>query len=425
MNQKGLWEDSSSPVPVARRANVGEAPLAFRMSPRTFEEFAGQEDLVGPGKALRMAIEADKIPSVLFWGPPGTGKTALSRLIALLTKSAFVELSAVTSGVGDVRDTVEIAKHNLRGGKRTILFLDEIHRFNKTQQDAVLPHVENGTLVLIGATTENPYFAVNGALRSRMRLFRFEHLAPHHIESIVDRAVADERGLAGKAHLQQGVRDHIVRFSKGDARTALNLLEAIYFSCFSGDGKTILTLEKALEVSQSPALLYDRDGDQHYDTISAYIKSMRGGDPDAALYWLARMLEAGEDPRYVGRRLVICASEDVGLADPQALLVAEAAFRASEHLGMPEARIPLAQATIYVALAPKDNTAMVAIDSAIADVREKPPYPVPVHLRGTGYPGAKELGHGEGYVYPHSPGQSYLPPELLGVRYFKPAKPQK
>lgn len=432
MNQRGLWEDSSFPdakrkerTPASSLGIPEDAPLAFRMTPCTFDEFVGQEELVGPGKALRKSIEDDRIPSVLFWGPPGTGKTALARLIALQTKSAFTELSAVTSGVQDVRNAVLLAEHNRLGGKRTILFLDEIHRFNKAQQDALLPHVEKGTLVLIGATTENPYFAVNAALLSRMRIFKFDHLSPYHIETILDRALKDCRGLAGQAEIEEDAVKHIVQFSGGDARTALNLLEALYFASSAEDGKRSLTLEKALEISQSPALFYDKTGDQHYDIISAYIKSMRGSDPDAAVYWLARMLEAGEDPRYVARRLVICAAEDVGNADPVALLLAEAAFRACEHLGMPEARIPLAQATIYVALAPKSNSAYLAIELAIADVREKPAYPVPVHLRGTGYAGAEELGHGAGYVYPHDyPGgkvnQEYLPTELKGRIYYRP-----
>lgn len=408
-----------------------DAPLALRMTPRSFDEFVGQEDVVGPGRALRKAIEGDRIPSMLFWGPPGTGKTCLARLVAMKTRSVFRELSAVTSGVQDVRKVVAEARRNREKGKRTILFLDEIHRFNKAQQDALLPHVERGTIALIGATTENPYFAVNPALLSRMQIFSFKHLEPRHVEEIVMRAVRDkERGLSAggpvEVELAPGVLEHIVGFSKGDARVALNLLEALFSVSRTQEaegGKVVLTLEKAMEITQSPRLFYDKLGDQHYDIISAFIKSMRGSDPDATVYWLARMLEAGEDPRYVARRIVICASEDVGLADPMALVVAEAAFRASEHIGMPEARIILAHAALYVALAPKSNSAYLAIDSAIAAVREKPAYPVPIHLRGTDYKGAAKLGHGLDYRYPHDyPGhwveQDYLPEELKGMSFY-------
>ena len=408
-----------------------DAPLALRMTPRSFDEFVGQEELVGPGKALRTAIEGDRIPSMLFWGPPGTGKTALARLIATKTQSVFRELSAVTSGVQDVRDVVAEAARVKKVGRRTILFLDEVHRFNKAQQDALLPHVEKGTIALIGATTENPYFSVNPALLSRMRIFTFNHLSPEHVETIVRRAIEDkERGLAAggrDVEIEDKALEHIVGFSKGDARVALNVLEALYNVGEARDGKVVLSLAKALEITQSPQLFYDKLGDQHYDIISAFIKSMRGSDPDAAVYWLARMLEAGEDPRFVARRIVICASEDVGLADPMALVVAEAAFRASEHIGMPEARIPLANAAIYVALAPKSNSAYLAIEKAAAAVKEKPAYPVPPHLRGTGYSGAQKLGHGVGYKYAHDyPGhwveQQYLPKELEAEKFFTPGE---
>lgn len=461
MGQMGLWgkveggagsaEHKSLSTGAAESLTAGNgllaippgAPLALRMTPRTFDEFVGQEELVGPGKALRRAIEGDRIPSMLFWGPPGTGKTALARLIAVKTQSVFRELSAVTSGVQDVRGVVAEATLNRRRGKPTILFLDEIHRFNKAQQDALLPHVERGTIVLIGATTENPYFSVNPALLSRMRIFAFGHLSHEHVRDIVRRAMGDkDRGLgAGKTETlepETGVQmtsrpqvieiedealAHIVGFSKGDARVALNVLEALYNVGDVRKEKVFLPLDKALEITQSPQLFYDRLGDQHYDVISAFIKSMRGSDPDATVYWLARMLEAGEDPRFVARRIVICASEDVGLADPLALLVSEAAFRASEHIGMPEARIPLAHAALYVALAPKSNSACQAVDKAIAKVREEPAYPVPSHLRGTGYSGAERLGHGTGYKYAHDyPGhwveQRYLPAELTGERLY-------
>ncbi len=460
MSQKGLWDSQDQGLgnrpdaagiansrglrsnEAAAGPNVGlkpppGAPLALRMTPTDFNEFFGQEELMGPGKALRKMVEEDKIVSMLFWGPPGTGKTALARLIASKTRSYFKELSAVTSGVQDVRQVVAFAKEARKAGRRTILFLDEIHRFTKAQQDALLPHVENGTITLIGATTENPYFSVNSALLSRMRVFRFEHLAPSDIRTMLERALSDhERGIAagekgsGKSpviEVEDKALEHIVGYSKGDGRTALNVLEAMYNAGDVIDGKKVLTLEKALEVTQSPVLFYDKTGDQHYDIISAYIKSMRGSHPDAALYWLARMLYSGEDPRYVARRLVICASEDVGLADPMALVLAESAFRAAEHLGMPEARIPLAQATVYVALAPKSNSAYLAVDRALQDVKERPAYPVPAHLRGTGYYGAQKLGHGDGYLYPHDypkhyVEQQYLPKELQGTRYFQPSE---
>lgn len=453
MNQKGLWDNQpDGSAGIKRNHESGRtwiapgAPLARRMTPLDFDEFFGQEDLMAPGKALRRLIESDRIVSMIFWGPPGTGKTALARLISSKTHSHFKQLSAVTSGVQDVRKVVEFAHVSRKAGRNTILFLDEIHRFTKAQQDALLPHVENGTVILIGATTENPYFSVNSALLSRVRVFKFEHLSPSHIRIMLERAIDDpKRGLLATTmqtgatqareasgceqpglEIEDKVLEHIVAYSKGDGRTALNVLEAIYNVSDITDGKKVLTLEKALEVTQSPVVLYDKTGDWHYDIISAYIKSMRGSDPDAALYWLARMLHSGEDPRYIARRLVICASEDVGLADPMALVLAESAFGVAEHIGMPEARIALAQATVYVALAPKSNSAYIAIEKAIEDVKDKPAYPVPLHLRGTGYFGSQKLGHGNGYLYPHDyPGhhveQQYLPKELQNRTYFKPS----
>lgn len=446
VSQTGLWgddplakDDKKNDKKVSGGFDLlripSDAPLALRMTPRSFDEYVGQEEVVGPGRALRKAIEGDRVPSMLFWGPPGIGKTGLARLIAMQTQSVFCELSAVTSGVQDVRNVISDAEKTRRTGKRTILFLDEIHRFNKAQQDALLPHVERGTITLIGATTENPYFSVNRALLSRMRVFTFGHLTEGHIETLLRRAIADrDRGLAAGTELAVFIENdaltHIVGFSKGDARVALNVLEALYNVGEVQGNQIRLTLDKALDITQSPQLFYDKTGDQHYDVISAYIKSMRGSDPDAAVYWLARMLESGEDPRFVARRLVICAAEDVGNADPIALVLAEAAFRACEHLGMPEARIPLAQATMYVALAPKSNSAVVAVDRAIEDVRNRPAYPVPTHLRGTGYRGAEKLGHGVDYVYPHShPGhyvpQRYLPTELLKQTYYEPSDQEK
>jgi len=435
--QQGLWPDEASERHAVRPQGAGQ-PLAARMAPRDFSEFFGQEELVGEGRALRKAIEEDRISSMIFWGPPGTGKTALGRLIARLTRSRFVELSAVTAGVADVRKTIEEAALWKSRGKRTIMFVDEIHRFNKAQQDVLLPHVEKGTFVLIGATTENPFFAVNPALISRSRIFRFQSLKDEDIEAILKRALSDEDRGYGKLALdiEDGVIDHIVRFAKGDARIALNALEALVDAgerVSPGEGtvppgqpeKIRITLKTAEDVTQVAPLLYDRAGDQHYDIISAYIKSIRGSDPDAAVYWLARMLRGGEDPRFIARRLVIAAAEDIGNADPMALVLAEAALRTVEHVGMPEARIPLAQATLYLACAPKSNASYLAIDRAMKDVEEKPAYPVPPHLRGTGYYGAERLGHGVGYLYPHEfPGhhvpQQYLPAELEGTRYYQP-----
>ncbi|MBE3518933.1 MAG: replication-associated recombination protein A [Firmicutes bacterium] len=398
------------------------------MAPRDFSEFFGQEELVGEGRALRRAIEEDRIGSMIFWGPPGTGKTALGRLIASMTRSRFVELSAVTAGVADIRKATEEAALWKSRGKRTILFIDEIHRFNKAQQDVLLPHVEKGTFILIGATTENPFFAVNPALISRSRIFRFQPLKDRDIEAILRRAIADEERGYGRLALEieDGVIEHIIRFAKGDARIALNTLEALVNAGEKDPtGKIKITLKIAEDVTQTAPLLYDRAGDQHYDIISAYIKSIRGSDPDAAVYWLARMLKGGEDPRFIARRLVIAAAEDIGNADPMALVLAEAALRTVEHVGMPEARIPLAQATLYLACAPKSNASYLAIDKAMKDVEEKPAYPVPPHLRGTGYYGAEKLGHGVGYLYPHEfPGhyvpQQYLPQELEGTRYYEP-----
>lgn len=442
--EKGLWdreepeEEPSGRIP-SGKVNQGlldipsEAPLALRMAPRSFSEFLGQEDILGPGKALRTAIERGHLFSMLFYGPPGTGKTALARLIALSTKCNFEELSAVTSGVQDVRDIVARAEKARISGQRTILFIDEIHRFTKTQQDALLPHVERGTVTLIGATTENPYFAVNSALLSRMRVFTFQRLRDRDIFTILERAINDkQRGLsAGKDEeivVEKDVLEHIVSFAKGDARIALNVLEAVYNGSLPEGNRRVLTLQKALEITQTPSLFYDKSGDQHYDIISAYIKSMRGSDPDAALYWLARMLESGEDPRYVARRMVILASEDVGNADPFALVLAEAAFRAVEHLGMPEARIPLAQATIYLALAPKSNASYLAIEKAMEDVRQKPSYPVPEHLRGSA--SFRDKTSTQHYLYPHDyPGhyvkQQYLPTELLNSVYYEPSPNEK
>ncbi len=414
-----------------RRAAPGEGvtnlPLAARMRPRTLEEFVGQEQIVGPDSYLRRAIETDTLSSVIFYGPAGTGKSTLAQVVAHHTKAHFESYSAVTSGVADIRRVTQQARERLRLlGKRTLLFVDEIHRFNKAQQDAFLPHVEDGTIILIGCTTENPYFEINAPLVSRSRIFVFAPLGPEQMGEIVDRALTDrERGLgASELTLEEEARAHIVNLANGDARAALNALEAAAQRARLDDVKR-LTLAMVEDAAQQRALKYDKGGDTHYDVISAYIKSMRGGDPDAALYWLARMLEAGEDPRFIARRLVIQSAEDVGNADPMALVVATAAAHAVEYVGLPEAQIPLAQATVYVATAPKSNAAYTALLRAQQDIRTRQVPLVPKHLRDASYPGAKKFGHGEGYVYPHEhPGhyapQEYLPPGAKSRRYYEP-----
>lgn len=405
-----------------------EAPLAARMRPRGLEEFLGQESVVGTGRLLRSAIEADRLPSMILYGPAGSGKTTLARIVAGRTAHHFEQLSAVTAGVADVRRVIEAARERLSlHGRRTILFIDEVHRFNKGQQDALLPAVEDGTVTLIGSTTQNPFFSVNTALVSRCRLFRLEPLADHHVREILVRALADrERGLGHlRVELTEEAREHLVSVAAGDARSALNALElAVKEAEPTGEGVFRVTLEMAADAVQQRVLRYDKTGDEHYDVLSAYIKSVGGSDPDAALYWLARMLEAGEDPRAVARRLIISASEDVGNADPLALPVAVAAAQAVEMVGLPEGRIPLAHATIYVAAAPKSNACYLALEQASADVRDLQTPGVPVHLRNASYQGARRLGHGQGYLYPHEyPGhhvaQSYLP-EGLRTPYYRP-----
>jgi len=404
-----------------------EMPLAARMRPRTLDEFIGQEHIVGPGKLLRRAIETDELRSVIFWGPPGCGKSSLASVIARTTKSQFESFSAVTSGVADIRKIIEKARERRKlYGRRTILFVDEIHRFNKAQQDAFLPHVEDGTIVLIGATTENPYFEVNSPLISRSRIFRFEQLADEQIERIIRQAIQDEeRGLGSyNVDLTDEAMEFLVGIANGDARAVLNALELAALTVPPDEnGRRLVTLEIAEEAIQQRALSYDKDGDNHYDIISAFIKSMRGSDPDAALYWMAKMLEAGEDPRFIARRILICSSEDVGNADFRALLVAQAAVQAVEFLGMPECRIPLAQAVAYIACAPKSNAAYLAIDAAQREVREGPRREVPLHLRDANLD-AKTRGHGKGYQYPHDfPGhftpQEYMPSPL---KFYEPSE---
>ncbi|NPV08699.1 MAG: AAA family ATPase [Anaerolineae bacterium] len=404
-------------------------PLAARMRPQTLEEFVGQEDILGPGRILRQAIERDQVSSIILWGPPGVGKTTLAVIIANATKSQFTSLSAVTSGVADIRRVVQEARRALQSsGVRTILLVDEIHRFNKAQQDALLPYVEDGTVILIGATTENPYFEVIGPLVSRSRVFQLRPLSEEHLLTIMRRALADEERGLGRIPLEveEEALRHIAKLAGGDARVALNALEsAATATPADRDGVVRITLAVAEQAMQRRAILYDKDGDAHYDTISAFIKSMRGSDPDAALYWLAKMIYAGEDPRFIVRRMIIFASEDVGMADPQALQVAVAAARALEWVGLPEAQYNLAHAAIYLATAPKSNSAG-GYFAALADVEREGQVQVPRHLQDASRDGAA-LGHGEGYLYPHDfPGhwveQQYLPDALRGRAYYRPGR---
>jgi putative ATPase len=420
----------------ARAGEIGQesAPLAARMRPRTLDQFVGQSHVLGPGSALRALIEADELRSVILWGPAGTGKTSLAHIVAGATRSRFEELSATNAGVKDVRGLLEAARARLGANdRRTILFIDEIHRFNKAQQDALLPGVEDRTVVLIGATTENPFFALNTPLMSRSLLFRLEPLEPDELRTIVRRALTDrERGLGrGGLALDADALDHLVERVDGDARHALNALEAAALVVSSraggqgGDAPARIALQDVEEALQRPRVSYDRAGDEHYDVASAFIKSIRGSDPDAAVHYLARMLEAGEDPRFIARRLVISASEDVGLADPRALPLAVAAFQALEFVGLPEARLHLAEATVYLALAPKSNSALKALEAAGQELRAQRPGRVPSHLQSATFSGERALGIGVGYVYPHDhPGhwapQRYLPEGLEGG-YYRPS----
>ncbi len=392
-------------------------PLAARMRPRTVDEVLGQSHILAPGKLLRRAIEADQVSSLIFYGPPGAGKTTLAKIIANTTKSYFAELNAVTAGVADIRRIVEEAKDRLvMNGQRTTLFIDEIHRFNKAQQDALLPCVEDGTIILIGATTENPFFEVNAALLSRSQIFPLHPLNEEELRQVLERAITDrERGLGElNVTVTPDAADHLIRYAEGDARRLLNALElAVKTTPPDERGRICVTLEVAVESIQRRAVRYDKSGDNHYDTISAFIKSIRGSDPDAALYWLARMIDAGEDPRFIARRLVISASEDIGNADPQAITIAVSCFQAVELVGMPEGRIPLAQATTYLATAPKSNAAYNGINQALAAIRKDGHKPVPLHLRDAAYKGASRLGHGEGYLYPHDYPGGYVPQRYL------------
>ena len=410
-------------------ADSAGAPLPARMRPRTLDEFVGQASLVGPGTLLRQALEEDRLTSAIVWGPPGSGKSTLASIIAGTTRGAFENFSAVTSGVADLRKVIDRARERRKKlGQRTILFVDEIHRWNKSQQDALLPHVEDGTVVLIGATTENPSFEVNAPLISRSRIFRFDRLTDQHVYGLLQRALADsERGLGGRnVEVDEEALRHLADIAGGDARTALGALETAVEQAPESGGVRRVTRETAEEAAQQRALKYDKQSDEHYDTISAFIKSVRGSDADAALYWLAKMLEAGEDPRFIARRLVILASEDIGNADPMGLVLANAAAQAVMFIGLPEGQLTLAQATTYLATAPKSNRSMIGISRALEDIREKGAAPVPMHLRDTHYPASKKLGHGKEYVYPHDfPGhyveQEYAPESARSGPYYEPS----
>lgn len=408
-----------------------ESPLAVRMRPRTLDEVVGQSHIIGKDRLLYRAIKADKISSLIFYGPPGTGKTTLARVIANTTSAQFVQMNATTSGKKDMEQAVSQAKDMLgMYGKRTILFIDEIHRFNKAQQDYLLPFVEDGTVILIGATTENPYFEVNGALLSRSKIFHLEPLSAEEIAGLIRKAVTDEeRGMgAYGATITEDAVSFIARMAGGDARAALNAVElGVITTEPNVDGKILIDLDVAQECIQRKAVHYDKSGDNHYDVISAFIKSMRGTDPDAAVFYLARMLDAGEDPKFIARRIMICASEDVGNADPQALQVAVAASLAVERVGLPEGRIILSQAASYVASAPKSNACVMAIDKAQEMVRRADTGQVPPHLRDAHYGGARDLGHGIGYKYAHDypenyVRQQYLPDAIREERFYIPTE---
>lgn len=409
-------------------AKSKESPLASRMRPKKLEEIVGQKHILGENKLLYRAIKADKLSSVIFYGPPGTGKTTLAKVIANTSDSEFRQINATVAGKKDMEEVVNAAKDSLgMYGKRTILFVDEIHRFNKGQQDYLLPFVEDGTIILIGATTENPYFEVNSALISRSTIFELKELDKEDIKILINRAISDEvKGMgAYGAKMSEDAIDFLADIANGDARTALNAVElAVLTTDRRADGVIHIDIDTIEECVQQRNPRYDKSGDNHYDTISAFIKSMRGSDPDAAIYYLARMLNAGESVTFIARRIMICAAEDVGLADPQALVVAVSAAEAVHQLGMPEARIPLAEAVLYIANAPKGNAAYMAIDKALDFVKREPAYQIPAYLKDAHYGGAKELGHGIGYKYPHDyeghyVEQQYLPDEIKDVKFFE------
>jgi len=409
----------------AEEAADAAAPLPVRMRPRSLDEVIGQQHLTGAGSPLRKLAEHDAPMALLLWGPPGTGKTTLAYVVSLVTRRRFVELSAVSAGVKDVRAAIDAARTALGlTGSQTILFIDEVHRFNKAQQDALLPAVENRWVSFIGATTENPSFSVVGPLMSRSLLLTLQPLGDDDMRLVIDRALADERGLGGSVTLGEGVAEQLIRVAGGDARRALTYLEAAALGLQEGAEIDLEGLERAVDRA---AVRYDRAGDQHYDVISAFIKSIRGSDADAALHYLARMIEAGEDPRFIARRLIVHASEDVGMADPSALPVAVAAAQAVEFVGLPEARINLAQAVIHLSLAPKSNAVVRAIGAAQGDVQAGLAGQVPAHLRDSSYRGAVRLGHGRGYQYPHDfaegvVAQAYAPESVAGRRYYEPSR---
>ena len=417
--------ESPNPLPEAA-TSARHQPLAARMRPRNLDEFVGQTHILAPGQLLRRAIEADRIQSLIFFGPPGTGKTSLAQIIALQTKSKFERLSGVESNVADMRRLLAAATNRLENtGQPTILFIDEIHRFNKAQQDVLLPDVESGVVRLIGATTHNPFFFVNSPLVSRSQIFELRPLSEEELFRLLERASKDEARGLGFLNIaaEETALRHLAKIADGDARKALNALEiAALTTSPRSDGVVPIDLATAEQSIQKKAVVYDGDGDAHYDTISAFIKSMRGSDPDAALYWLAKMIHAGEDPRFIARRIVIHAAEDVGLADPMALVLANAAFQAAEFIGWPEARIPIAEATIYIATANKSNSTIKAIDAALEDVKSGRTLAVPEHLRDASYQGAKRLGHGEGYKYAHEFEGHFVPQDYLGAdkRYYEP-----
>ncbi|NPV90461.1 MAG: replication-associated recombination protein A [Firmicutes bacterium] len=414
--------------PLHRESMSKESPLAARMRPRTLEEFIGQEEILGPGRVLRRLIETDQITSLIFYGPPGCGKTSLASVISNLTRSSFRQMGSVSANVKEIRDVLREAEDQRRyQGRKTILFIDEIHHLNKSQQDILLPAVEDGTIILIGATTENPFFEINSALLSRSRIFPFRPLNTAEVLAAMKQALADqERGLGQyQVDIADEALEYLAGLAEGDLRTAYTALEAAVLSTPVHDGVRSITRPIIEEAAQKRVPLYDRAGDQHYDVISAFIKSVRGSDVDAALYWLALMLYSGEDPRFIVRRMIILASEDIGLADPQAMLIVQAAAQALEWVGLPEARIPIAEAVIYLCLAPKSNSSYLAINQAMQEVEKGTLGRVPKPLRDASYPGARQLGHGKGYLYPHDyPGhwvkQDYLPPHLKDVRFFKP-----